>query len=336
MDELHAIHHPHDALFRGVFGDPQLAAELLRATLPAGIADPVDWRSLRSIEGSLVDDALVTQDADLLFAAETTGETVLFYVLLEHKAEEDPFTAFQLLRYIVRIQERFRHEHPDEQGLPTVLPLVIHHGRRPWRGATELAALFRTAHLPPAFLARQVALGFQVFDLARDDIDLHSLGLNVRVLLPLLHMQWLRRVADSIALLLSWHSLYRTLLAAPRGPDIARRLVSYVAAVSDRRPSELRDTFRRIHPVMEKHYMSTADQILRQGVAQGVEQGMQRGVRQGMLQGTAQTVLRLLEHRFGPLDAATVARVRGATIEELDDITARILTASTLGAVFAS
>jgi len=320
VDELRAIHHPHDTLFRSVFADPELAAELLRAELPEAIAQAIDSRSLRPVEGSFVDDSLATHEADLLFEAQTNGEPVLFYVLLEHKAEEDPFTAFQLLRYIVRILERFRREHPDAQSLPMIVPLVIHHGRRPWRGATDLAALLQTERLPAEFAARQVALRFQVMDLAREDTDLHARGLKVHALLPLLHMQWLRRVADTVALLRSWNALYRALLVTPGGLDIARRLVSYVAAVSDRPTTKLRHAFRQIHPVMEEHYMSTADQILNQGVQKG----------------TARTVLQLLERRFGRLDAETSARVNDASLEELETIAARLLDAPTLAAVFGS
>ncbi|MBL9077578.1 MAG: DUF4351 domain-containing protein [Planctomycetes bacterium] len=77
---------------------------------------------------------------------------------------------------------------------------------------------------------------------------------------------------------------------------------------------------------MENTFMSAAPQLL--------NEGMQRGMQQGMQQGSARTVLRLLERRFGSLDAATTERVADATLEELETIAAGLLDAPTLSAVF--
>jgi hypothetical protein len=93
VDELHAIRNPHDALFRGVFGDPERAGELLRSALPDDVVAAIDWRTLRREEGSFVDEALRGQQADLLFAADIGNRPTLLYLLFEHKSDEDPFTA---------------------------------------------------------------------------------------------------------------------------------------------------------------------------------------------------------------------------------------------------
>ena len=69
MDELAFIKNPHDALFRSVFGDPDNAAELLRSILPAAITAAIDWRTLRRVEGSFVDEALRDKHADRTHAA---------------------------------------------------------------------------------------------------------------------------------------------------------------------------------------------------------------------------------------------------------------------------
>lgn len=227
VDDLHAIRHPHDALFRAVFGDPENAAELLRCALPEAIVAAIDWRTLRRIDASFVDEALRDHQADLLFDVESAGRRTLLYLLNEHKAYEDPFTALQLLRYVVAIWERHRREHPDERTLPPVVTVVLHHGNLPWRGPRDLRALLALDGLPEQIAERQPTFWFDIDDLtALDDDALQARQLSVRTLLPLLHLQRLRRHPDTSSLLLTWRSLYRRLLATPGGRAIAHRLVS--------------------------------------------------------------------------------------------------------------
>ena len=109
MDE-HPIRNPHDALFRGVFGDPQRAAELLRSVLPEDVIAAVEWSSLHRIDTSFVDEDLRDHQADLLFRARINGRVGYLYVLFEHKVGQARFAVFQLLRYVVRIWE---HENSE-------------------------------------------------------------------------------------------------------------------------------------------------------------------------------------------------------------------------------
>jgi predicted transposase YdaD len=315
VDELHAIQHPHDALFRGVFGDPECAGELLRSTLPDAVTAAIDWASLRAVEGSFVDEALRGQQADLLFTATAQGRATLLYVLLEHKADDDRFTALQLLRYVVRIWQRCRRDEPERARLPPVLPLVLHHGPQRWRAPRDLRALLDLDGLPSEFAAQQPAFWFPVDDLtAQGEHALHQRNLSVRSLLPLLHLQWLRRRRDTAALLRTWQTLYRALLAVPGGREIAYRLVSYTAAVSNEPTERLRLAFADLEPAMEAKYMTTAEQLMQQG--------------------RTQILLTLLEQRFGPLPEAVIGRVEHSTPAELDRIARSVLTAPTLAAVF--
>ena len=67
--DLH-LHQPHDRLFRKVFSEPAEAAGLLRAYVPAWLADTLDWSSLSLMSDSYVDDDLRASESDLLYAVE--------------------------------------------------------------------------------------------------------------------------------------------------------------------------------------------------------------------------------------------------------------------------
>jgi len=137
---------PHDHFFRAVFGQVPLASEFLRRYLPAGLTAPLDLASLVLRPGSFVDDDLRAQHGDLLFDVRLDdGGTARIYVLFEHKSRSERRVAVQLLRYVVRIWERDDRSRRRERGTRdprVVLPVVVHHGPRPWAAPRALGELY--------------------------------------------------------------------------------------------------------------------------------------------------------------------------------------------------
>jgi hypothetical protein len=78
------------------------------------------------------------------------------------------------------------------------------------------------------------------------------------------------------------------------------------------------------HAPRREQTMSLGDSFRREGI----EQGLAKGREQGLEKGKRDTLRRLLELKFGPLDAATTARVEQATIGEVDAFLERLLLAS--------
>jgi Putative transposase, YhgA-like len=42
---------------------------------------------------------------------------------------------------VVRIWDRYLTQHPEATRLPAVIPIVVHHNRRPWSGPTQVLDL---------------------------------------------------------------------------------------------------------------------------------------------------------------------------------------------------
>ena len=132
---------PHDAVFRLVLGEPANAASQLRAVLPHGLASRLDFRRLTQVSGSFVDATLRWRHSDLLFTVPIDGREAFIYVLIEHQSSEDPLMPFRMLRYVLRIWDRYLADHPEASRLPVVIPLVVHHNRRPWTSSSQLEDL---------------------------------------------------------------------------------------------------------------------------------------------------------------------------------------------------
>lgn len=67
---------------------------------------------------------------------------------------------------------------------------------------------------------------------------------------------------------------------------------------------------------------------------EATREGRREGIQQGMQQGIASILRRLLEQKFGPMDAQADERLRLASLEELERWSKRVLAAAALGEVF--
>jgi hypothetical protein len=122
---------PHDAYFRGVFGQVDQARGLYRCALPAEPVAAIDWDSLAPVSPDFVDARLADHRADLLYTAALVRiRDVRLYLLPEHKSRRSRDTHVQVERYTGLIFER--HQQFDPGTIAAVIPLVVQHGR-PWR-----------------------------------------------------------------------------------------------------------------------------------------------------------------------------------------------------------
>jgi len=344
----------HDALFRHTFADPQHAASLLRVLLPPAIVAVADWASLRLLPASFVDPGLRDRQSDLLFSLDVAGQTLLVYLLLEHKSGADRWTAFQLLQYVVRVHEAFRREHPDAPALPPVIPVVVHHGPRGWHAPRSVLELIGLDDFPPAVAKvlspLQPDLHFLLDDLATlPESRIRDRGTTPGATLTLLALQFLReaRGADPVAVVERWLPLWQAVWRSPSGRLGLLALLSYLM----RRVGAERERFVqatiRIHEDVETMgktlYERAVEEGREKGRKEGVEKGREEGREQGrdegqargQAEGRAALLLRQLGKRFGALPAAVETKVRAAGSDTLDLWAERVLDARSLDDVFA-
>jgi hypothetical protein len=133
---------PHDALFKSTFEQPDIARGELELVLPAEVRAHLDLATLQLHPGSFLDDELQQTHTDLLYAVQTTaGHPAFVYIVFEHQSSFDATMPFRLLRYVVRVWERWQRDHEGAKTLPIVLPVLLHHGRGKWKAEPELASM---------------------------------------------------------------------------------------------------------------------------------------------------------------------------------------------------
>ncbi len=109
---------PHDAFFKEVFSQAKTAEAELEAMLPQALVAELDFSTAKLHPGSFVDEQLSQRHSDLLWSVRLRDREAFIYVLLEHQSGPDPLMPYRLLRYMVRIWDRWLRDHGKANRLP--------------------------------------------------------------------------------------------------------------------------------------------------------------------------------------------------------------------------
>ncbi len=314
---------PHDHFFREAFSRQEITRDFLIHYLPPEVRSHLDLGVLQTVKDSFVDEELRDHFTDLLYRTrlrdESTGgegDEAYVYLLFEHKSYPEPWVAFQLLRYIVRIWEHVLNQQPSKKlaSLPPIVPTVVYHGKTGWRVDTRLHGL---VDVPDALLPYIPDFCYAVYDFSVES-QIQIMGsLQLQIVLRML-----RHVMDESA----WPSQLWEMMALLQALVQAQDDLSYleivlrylVAAAPNLEPEELHQALTDTFPERGGALMSTIAEVwIEQGIERGMEQGIERGVEQGIergvVQATREAILETLEVRFGACPAAIRSQIANIT-----------------------
>jgi predicted transposase/invertase (TIGR01784 family) len=336
---------PHDALFKVIFAHPEHARGMLRAVVPAALAEALDWSTLSLRPGSFVDAALSHRHTDLLYSTTwQRGGEALVYFLFEHQSAPptDGLMAHRLLDYQVRIWARWRADHPRARTLPMIIPIVMYHGATPWPEPRSFEALLDVpADLRPAVEPHLVRFAYLLDDLSKISDDELREGAMRTALARLVTMcfKHARTRADFLQILGRWIGVVREVATAPDGLEALARVMRYILEVNEHvGPEALQALLERdLGPEAKDAIMTAGQQLIEQGRQQGIEQGRQQGIEQGRQQGERALLLRQLRKRFGDaVDHQVEQRIAAASVEQIEIWSERVLSAATIVELFAA
>jgi predicted transposase/invertase (TIGR01784 family) len=328
---------PHNALFKGVFGEPEHARGVLRAVVPAVLGEALDWSTLTLRPGSFVDSTLRHQHTDLLYSTtwrDGSGEA-LVYFLFEHQSTlpDGGLMAYRLLRYQVRIWESWRADHPAATTLPMIIPIVMYHGAAPWSAPRTFDALLDVPPgMQPALDPYLVRFGYLLIDLSEiSDDELRSRAMMTALgKLVAMCFKHARTRADFVELLGRWIDVVREVVGAPNGLQALEWVLRYILQVSENIQREALQALleRELGPEAKDTIVTVGQQLIEQGRQQGIEQGRQQGFQE--------MLLHLLRQRFGDeVDDQIERRIRAASTGQIEAWTSRVLSAATLAELLA-
>ncbi|WP_394838453.1 Rpn family recombination-promoting nuclease/putative transposase [Pendulispora rubella] len=285
---------PHDALFKAAFSRPDIARSELELLLPPTLREKLDLASLTLRPGSFVDEDLRHRHSDLLYELRTVSDSpALVFVLMEHQSTFDAHMPFRLLRYAVRVWDKWLVDHPGKATkLPLLISVVLHHGDDGWRARPELSSMFDAD--PETLKATRDYVPhfhFMVDDIA--SLSLEALAARtIHVLGRLVQLAFW--TSHSVERFKQAKPIMRELAATTKRDAATRTLLTqlYVyllRVLGDVDASPVYDKLLEIAgPEGKEDVVTAGDQLIAQGLAKGLAEGRAKGLAEGQAKGLAE------------------------------------------------
>lgn len=306
-------HSGHDHGYKRLFSHPQAIEELIRGFLRREWVERLDLSTLEQVGNELVSDDLRIRQSDVIWRMRRKErQEEWLYLLLELQSAPHPFMALRMLTYAGLLLEEILRKEKLKAGsrLPTVLPVVLYNGKRPWRAPLDLASLF--VENPGSLRHHLPRLRYLMLDQGRLDLERPELARNrVAALFRI------ETCADPSDLPRLTHELFR-LLPPGEEPEFRRTIMIL-----------LRTMLRRNFPgvtipeVIDLEDVSMLEETMREWRRKERREARKEGMRELLLQ--------QIERRFGPLAEEKRRRVEAITSPaRLKRLADKILTVSSL------
>jgi hypothetical protein len=303
----------HDHSYKLLFAHARMVRDLLETFVGGEWLTQVDFDTLERVGDGYISDDLRARAADIVWRIRCGSRHV--YLLIEFQSRVESFMAVRVLAYVALLyQDLIRTRKVGvEEGLPAILPLVLHNGSTRWYAADDLNSLLQPA--PPGLEKFRPSLRYVSID--EGSYDDAALARHDNLVASLFRLEQCREL-DHVERLVSrlvgqlnvtgQESLCRA-FAVWLDKVILKRLSGECTTISD---------------LWEKQTM----------LSERFDEWEARFLQKGHRAGEASLLTRQLQKRFGELPEAVHIRVRDAAPEKLEHWGERLMEASTLDDVF--
>ena len=295
------INQPHATYFEQVFKIVSFAIAFLKFALDkTGILEQIDLTKIKVDKRSFFDMRIYKDSfADMVYTAplkKDPNRDAKIFILLEHKSYNDFLTIFQIAYYAMQIlffdvKKAIREKRMNRQyRLPLIVPIIIHHGRKRFTGATQLRRLF-----PKIGGFTRYLFGFQaiLIDLNRyqleeipDDPNEWRLNIVLKVMKLIFNENDYQSVEDC------FRKLFPYIQHIPEHVDFAKLTIRYFLDGS----RIDNDWFKNM--ILDYYTEEQGEQDMLTMREQLIERGRQEG-RQEERQRRIDVIIKVLADRFG-------------------------------------
>ena len=310
----------HDRSYKLLFSFPEMVRDLLEGFVCEDWLAQLDYASLEPVNSAYVSNGLRVRLGDMVWKVRWGSDSRWIYLLLEFQSSVDPYMALRVLTYAGLLYEELlrANQLADNGRLPLVYCLVLYNGSARWRAAQELTAL--TEPRPTTLHSYQPQMRFRLIDERRYT---HSeLAPRRNLAAALFRLENCRSGADVDDVL----TLQIERLDAPEHESLRRAFNTCIQQVILARNPEF--------PVTKLGELKETGMMLSERIDELCEERKQEGLKQGLQQGEAAFLVRLLQKRFGELPHSLRERLERAPTEQLEHWGERLLSATSLEALF--
>ena len=96
----------HDTGYKFLFSHADLMRELLEVFAPPGVAELLDYATLRPVPGSFITPAMKRREDDVVWSIELQGQRIYLYLLLEFQSSIDRGMPVRMMQYVAALYAR--------------------------------------------------------------------------------------------------------------------------------------------------------------------------------------------------------------------------------------
>lgn len=295
---------PHDAVFRQMLTQREVARDFLQIHLPKIFLNICEMDSLKLESGSFIEDDLRTSYSDILYSLQTKHGPGYVYVLIEHQSKPDKFMAFRLMRYAIAAMQH--HLNAGHKTLPLVVPILFYQGlESPWPFPLNWHNLFSEPKLAKALYSNEFAL-VDLTIMPDNQILQHQRIAMLELLQKHIRRRDLSELLDPLITLLTQDHLNESQI------DV---LVNYMLKTGNTtKPGELVRQLAQSAPLYKEQLMTIAEWLEEKGRAEGMQKGLEEG-----RQAEARTIA--CKMIASGLEPNLIMHLTGLTSEELIALT---------------
>ena len=316
----------HDGSFRSVFSDPRAARDLICGYVDSELGRRLDWSTFKLVATRYASEGFKQSESDMICEVQVLGGGgQVVYLLLEFQSSRDWTMALRVWNYLGQFLASLAKLEGVRQRrqLPTVLPIVVYNGERPWTAVRELGELVEGS--PEGWEAQRPQLGYALVDVFRS-AELDRGKPNIAdALFRLQRVGSMEAARDEVRWLKEW-------MGGEQWATLRRTLVVWI--IRGLLPSRLPGV--RIPEVadlwdleeLEVAMTNWSEQLKAEGLIQGRAEGRAEGVAEGLAKGRVGTLVRMARRRFGEAAASTMAALLGSDRSEaaLEEVEGYLLT----------
>jgi predicted transposase YdaD len=338
---------------------------LLRGFVREQWVDELDFDTLERKNGSYVSDDLREREDDIIWRVKWRGadDWMYVYFLIEFQSEHDWFMAIRVWNYLSLLyQDLIRTGEVGDRRLPPVLPMVVYRGEQRWTAPLDVKELIRT---PPSGLVRYLpSLRYLLLEEVRmNEGELERMSNLVAEIFRIEKSATLKASIPPFLSFVKWttkagaqqDSLKRAFIVWYKRAQRSAKIIEHGEDLEEMSPEEM-------EPMLSERIDKWTEELRAEGEAKGraegeakgrVEgeakgraegkaegraegeaEGRAEGEAKGRAEGKAEMFLSLFEMKFGAPSAEIREQIKSAGEEEIQRLSARLLTAETASEIF--
>ena len=280
------IQNVHDKFFKETFSRIDVATNFLEEFLPPDFVQKLNLPSLTIENNSFIDENLEEHFADILYTCQySEGGKVKLVFLYQHKSYKEDYPHWQLNQYMINVWQGGVKQKKEKPIV--VIPIVIYHGREKWN-YQPMRAYFDNLH--EELLKFIPEFEYYLVDLNKVSnqqiVNFRNKFLSISALL-FKHSRfnkYIQKIENEFVELMK-------LIDNQEGNVFAKSIVLYIQNTQQLTITELFTIFSKVSVNIKNTAMTTAEQLINQGISQGIQIAKINTVKKGYLNGISPAML---------------------------------------------